>query len=792
MPEMAYNRQKSIRISIRGIVQGVGFRPFIHNLAKRCSLNGTVANTGTGVDILVTGKETLVEEFLSHLKASPPPLAHITEIEISTWNPCEKYQNFTISPTIPGTSRITLVSPDIACCTECLSDIMTPENRRHDYPFTNCTNCGPRLSIIEKIPYDRTNTSMAEFSMCNRCRFEYENPSDRRFHAQPNACPECGPELSWHDSNGNVIGRGNAECMDACALALAQGNIVAIKGLGGFHLAVDAGSKQAIARLRNRKSRKHKPLAIMVPDLRTAESVAFMDKYEQELLLSQERPIVLLEKRSDRLADALSPGIREIGIMLAYTPFHHLLFRRNSCPEVLVMTSGNPAGEPLCIQNSEALARLRGIADYFLLHNRRIVTRVDDSVVRIRGGRLQTIRRSRGYVPLPLHVQGVSGSVLACGAELKNTFSISRDGQVFTSQHVGDLKSPATLSFFEESVQYFKSLLVIRPEVAVCDLHPDYLSSRYAESSGLPPVRVQHHHAHAAAVMAEHQIEEAIAVILDGTGLGTDGTVWGGEFFHIDRQRCTRLGYLLPIPMPGGDAAAAGIWRMGLSLLSASGIDIMDDTWLTPAVAAISAQERSVIQAMIKKGINTPMASSTGRLFDAVASLLGVRQEVTYEAQGAIELESLAWKAVDSELQANNSKKWHPSVQEKDGIMVIDTTCLAPWILDDMRKGVPGSETALHFHMWLARSGVEVIKILAERRAVRRVILGGGCFQNRLLLDIFTKELEKCGFSVYTGETIPVNDAGISVGQVFVAGCRAGAEQLSDTIMPGIIQSNHQ
>jgi hydrogenase maturation protein HypF len=381
--------------------------------------------------------------------------------------------------------------------------------------------------------------------------------------------------------------------------------------------------------------------------------------------------------------------------------------------------------------------------------------------------------------------------MLACGAELKNSFCLSRDTQAFTSQHIGDLKSPATFSFFEKSVQYFQDLLVITPELAVCDLHPDYLSSRYAERSGLPLVRVQHHHAHAAAVMAEHHIEEAIAVILDGTGLGTDGTVWGGEFFHIDRRRCKRLGYLLPIPMPGGDAAATGIWRMGLSLLDASGIDIMDHKLLTPAMAAISAQDRSVIQAMIKKDINAPMASSTGRLFDAVASLLGVRQEVTYEAQGAIELESLAWRAVDSGLQTHNSERWYPSVLEKAGGMVIDTACLAPWILGDMGKGVPGSETALHFHMWLAHSGVEVIKILAERRAVRRVILGGGCFQNRLLLDIFTKELEKYGFSVYTGETIPVNDAGISVGQVFVAGCQAGGVQLSDT-MPGFIQSNHQ
>ncbi len=763
------NHLKSIRIGINGIVQGVGFRPYVHNLAKKFDLSGSVANTGDGVLIHVAGNAAHVDGFLEEIKKNPPALSKITDITVLPWADPPDYNDFFIETSDAGHVRTTLVSPDSACCNACLADIMQPGNRRFDYPFTNCTNCGPRLTIIRKIPYDRKNTSMARFVMCRECLQEYTDPADRRFHAQPNACPSCGPGFSWHDSRGELIAKGSSTAMDQCARALAEGSIAAIKGLGGFHLAVDANSATPISRLRSGKSRRDKPLAVMVPDLETARSVALVNGQERRLLLSRERPIVLLEKRLGVLPEELAPGVSEIGIMLPYTPFHHLLFARPSCPRVLVMTSANPAGEPLCIDNREAISRLHGIADYFLLHDREIVTRVDDSVVQVVRGRKQFIRRSRGYVPAPLQVNGLSGSVLACGAELKNTFCLSRENQLFLSQHIGDLKTPATMAFFQESLRHMQDILGITPERVVCDLHPDYMSSGFARSSGLRVTRVQHHHAHAASVMAEHGLEEAIAVVMDGAGLGNDRSMWGGEFFYVRGCECARLGHLVPIAMPGGDAASVGIWRMGLSLLDAAGVDITGPDLPRP-LAAISPENRSVIRIMIRKGLNTPMTSSAGRLFDAVASILGLRQEVTYEAQGAIELESLARRAAGAGIPGDISAGSKSLIIEREGHLVIDSAALLHGLLNQVLRGTPAHVTALDFHTRLSCSVALAAEQFATRHGTRTVVLSGGCFQNRLLLEFVTLQLEKSGLSVYTGENVPVNDGGISMGQIFIAG----------------------
>ncbi len=766
---MAVSESRKLKIEVRGIVQGVGFRPFIYNLAVRHGLKGSVANTGGGVEIYITGPASKTEKFLELMETGCPPLARILET-VAVDAPDHHFGcRFEIVTSDAGRSNSTLVSPDIATCSDCVSDILSSDNRRYDYPFTNCTNCGPRLTIIEKIPYDRKNTSMAAFTMCPACLEEYNNPQDRRFHAQPNACPACGPELSWHDGSGLMLTADNDACIKGCVRALKNGGISAIKGLGGFHLAVDALSEYAVRRLRKRKSRRHKPLAVMAADLETAETVSLLNDRERELLCSKERPIVLVRRKQGLLPGILAPGIGEIGIMLPYAPLHHLLFARKECPRIIVMTSGNQPGEPICMQNREALEKLGSIADFFLMHNRAVVTRVDDSVARVVRGRLQMIRRSRGYVPVPLEVRGLSGSFFACGAELKNTFCISRGEEVFPGQHIGDLKTPACMAFFEESAHYMRNLLEIVPESAVCDMHPDYLSSRYAAASGLPCTKVQHHHAHAAAVMAEHGLRKGIAAILDGAGLGTDGTVWGGEFFYLNQGKCRRTAHLMPLGMPGGDSAVRDIWRMGLSLLAAGGIDITDDMAVPETLRNIPCENRRVILQMLQKRINTPLASSSGRLFDAVASLLGIRQDVTFEAQAAMELESLAWDAHEPEC-IKDSRHLSASVAEHGRKLVIDHRPLLHRLLEDMRSKVPVPLMALRFHSWLACSAHAVVDRLAERFRTRNIILGGGCFQNRLLLEMLSDRLGKDGYRVYTGEQIPVNDGGVALGQLFAAG----------------------
>lgn len=763
-------------ILVRGVVQGVGFRPFVYNLAKGLGLAGQVANTGRGVEIQVQGTGEILSSFLDQLRNSPPAASRIDSIQIRWDQEAVPVSTFTIIASENGHAT-TLIPPDLATCDDCLTEILDPADRRFDYPFTNCTNCGPRLTIIRKIPYDRSRTSMVYFQMCPQCKREYEDPGDRRFHAQPNACPVCGPRVSWHDRYGRLLTDNNSAVLNSCATALARGYIVAIKGLGGFHLAVDGSSEQAITRLRQRKKRPDKPLAIMAKDLNSLKSkkICRLKPDEEDLLQSRERPIVLLAKRGPDLNEPLAPGMAMLGVMLPYTPLHHLLFARNECPALLVMTSGNKSGAPICTENEEALSELAGIADFFLLHNREIVTRVDDSVARVGAGRTRLIRRARGYAPLPVTFNGTDRAMLGCGAELKNTFCMTRPGEAFVSQHMGDLKGPDNMVFFEESICYYKKTLDISPEVVVRDLHPDYLSSRFADATALPCNRVQHHQAHAGAVMAEHRLDECLAVVYDGAGLGSDGTIWGGEIFHIRQGRCLRMVHLYPFSLPGGDHATREIWRIALSLLHEAGLAGGQRSWLPPELAALDTGKKKTILTMIEKKVNSPPCSSMGRLFDGISALLGIRQQVTFEAQAAMELESLALQATFSPGDHSCPEAVTGSIATDGATITMDHRPLLRRIAADRQKGIKTADLALFFHHWLIRTTTAAIDRIClsgweKKQDAPPIVLAGGCFQNRILLESLVNELENRGFRVYSGEKIPVNDGGIALGQVLLAG----------------------
>ncbi len=761
----------TINIQIEGIVQGVGFRPFIYSLANRIKLTGSVSNTPTGVDIIATGRVCQLNQFIKKIETEAPPLAQINLVKTSPVPLNNSHKSFTIISSRRKEKATTLISPDTATCDDCITDIFTKDDRRYHYPFTNCTNCGPRLSIIKKLPYDREFTSMADFPMCSKCKQEYNNPADRRFHAQPNACPACGPTLEWMDNRGRVITKNNEDCFNNCALALSEGKIAAIKGLGGFHLSVDAFARQAVERLRKRKNRYDKPLAIMVNNLETARHLGCFNQQEFKLLTSHQRPIVLVKKRKSSLADNIAPNINEIGIMLPYTPVHHILFKQRDCPSALVMTSANLSGEPLCTDNQEAIEKLANITDFLLIHNRNIVTRVDDSVVRVIGGKKQTLRRSRGYAPAPIKVPGAKGMILSGGAELKNCLCIARNEDFFLSQHIGDLKGPANMDFFSETSDYLQKTLEITPELFAHDLHPDYLSSRYcsdlAEKQGKKNVKVQHHHAHAAAIMAEHNIEEGLAIIFDGTGLGADNTIWGGEFLLIKKDRSyERLAHLGQFSLPGGDKASEEIWRIGLSLSqhvrNRHNLQFMED---------IATEKRNAIMQLIDKGINSPLSSSVGRLFDGVAAIIGIRQTVTFEAQAAMELETLSWQAWEEKREVADKYKTVRITDNRNDQFQIDYRPLINHLIDDLQKNVPITVLALAFHIWLAETTLHMVSKLNNQGRFnnKKIMLGGGCFQNRLLFKFIQERLYGSGFEVYSGEEIPVNDGCIALGQAFIA-----------------------
>jgi hydrogenase maturation protein HypF len=767
-------KDSDIELHIHGVVQGVGFRPFVYRLAAKFSMAGSVANTADGVIIQLYAPGRKVADFIQALRDNAPVMARITDIEqkycqvlpTKSFIVCESEKADKHGKEI-GIHGI--IPPDTALCPDCLRELFDPTDRRYRYPFINCTNCGPRFTIISCIPYDRPNTSMDVFPMCAPCLTEYQNPANRRFHAEPNACPDCGPKLSWHDATGNSLDV--VEPVREAAQALRQGKIVAIRGLGGFHLAVDAENEAAVAELRRRKGRAAKPLAVMFADIPALKRYCQLEPAEQKIAASPERPIILLRIKDDTgLAVNLAPGIKELGCMLPYTPLHHLLFAGTEAPAALVMTSGNKSGAPICITNEQALAELAGVTDFYLLHNREILTRADDSVGRYMAGAWHLFRRSRGYVPRATKIPAHLPPVIACGAELKSTFCLTRGSDAFLSQHIGDLTNAAVLDFYTESVEHLKSLLQVEPVAAVCDMHPDYLSRRYAEGLGIPLIKVQHHHAHAAAVMVEHGLDKCLAVVMDGTGWGPDNTSWGGEILLADLDGYQRLAHLQTLPMPGGDRAARQGWRMGLAAAYLAGFtefgqpsavrprSYADDSGTTTILC-----DRKIIFEMLAKDINCPRTSSAGRLFDAVASILGIRQISDYEGQAAMELEAMASGQADW----LHEELCLPVCIERQEKVILSVPMLQKML--ELAGNCQTAYLARQFHLWLCHSVCAMLGEIAPP-ADLPLVLAGGCMQNNLLLSGLTDLLRQQNYMVYSGEEIPVNDGGLALGQAVIGG----------------------
>ncbi len=762
---------KRARIRIAGVVQGVGFRPFLYRLAAVHGITGTVRNDAHGVLVDAQGDNGSLAAFVQEIRQSPPPLAKITDMQVE-YLPPTSFARFEIVASEADIERSVLISPDVATCDDCLRELFDPADRRYRYPFINCTNCGPRFTITGDIPYDRANTSMASFAMCADCQREYDDPSDRRFHAQPNACPVCGPQVWLLDGDGRRV-----EAEDAVVRAvelLREGRVVAVKGLGGFHLAVDATNQQAVLRLRRRKHREEKPLAIMSPDLAAVEQYAMVSSAERELLTARERPIVLLRKKSPcPIAEAVAPDNAFIGVMLPYTPLHHLLLRGNFL--ALVMTSGNLSEEPIAKDNREALRRLHEIADFFLVHDRDIVARSDDSVLRVLDGRAMHIRRSRGFVPLPIVLHREYPPVLGCGAELKNTVCLLRGRHAFLSQHIGDLENAETMEFFEEAIVHLEEILQVKPEIVGYDLHPRYLSTRWAkEQRDLRLVGVQHHHAHIAACLAENRGDgPVIGLAMDGTGYGLDGTIWGGEFLLADVRHFERLGHMRPIRMPGGEKAIREPWRMAMAYLyDAYGEELwdLDLPWLQQS----SPSKRLVLDA-VAAGLNAPVTTSCGRLFDGIAAIAGGRLTVSFEGQAAMEWEMAMYQqAWPEEMRAGEeptlSDRYPLELVETDSGLELDYRPLVRAAVDEVLAGKSAAIVSRRFHAGLCWGFAEVCVLLRERTGVSTVALSGGCFQNVYLSSVLPRLLRARGLEVLTHRLLPPNDGCISVGQAVVAG----------------------
>lgn len=747
-------------IQVFGTVQGVGFRPYIYRLATDRSLEGNISNTPAGVTIEVQGPNEAVDDFVARLPEEAPELAHITRLQVREL-PCRRDNGFEIRLSRTGGHASAQISPDVAVCADCLREMFDPDDRRYLYPFINCTNCGPRFTILREIPYDRPRTSMAVFPMCAECRAEYDDPRNRRFHAQPNACWKCGPQLELWDESGGAI-QANDPIL-AVIERLHTGEIAAIKGLGGFHLAVDATNSAAVDELRRRKRRAEKPFAVMVADASAASCFCEMSVEEQRLLESRQRPIVLLRKSAGgALSESIAPGHGEIGIFLPYTPLHYLLFAGGKFT-ALVMTSANLSDEPIAIDNREAVSRLSGIADSFLVHNRDILIRCDDSVVRFAGGRARQIRRSRGYVPSPVMLRREVPEILAVGGELKNTICLTRGAEAFLSQHVGDLENVTAFDFFRETVEHLSKVLEIEPRIIAHDLHPDYLSTKWAlERTGVKRIAVQHHHAHIASCMAENHLDgEVIGFSFDGTGFGSDGHIWGGEALICGYAGFRRAAHLAYVPMPGGEAAIREPWRMAVSYLA----QVFGDSFLrldVPFVRGLDRRKAETLLQMMQKRINSPLTSSCGRLFDAVAALLGLRSTVTYEAQAAVELESLA--------RRSNDEQAHPfEIVSRGNTWQIDARPLFDAIVCDLGRGLPSGAIARRFHNGLSKTLAQLAEILRQETSFNCVCLSGGAFYNQILTSRLLQELKAADFEVFTHSEVPAGDGGLSLGQAIVA-----------------------
>ena len=754
------NNTAAKRIDVNGIVQGVGFRPFVYNLARQYNLKGEVANTAAGVSIHIEGPPEDIQAFETDLTAKCPPLAHVVEIAGRTGSvkPCVEFR---IVRSRDRARMATLISPDVSICDDCRRELFDPKDRRYRYPFINCTNCGPRYTIIDDIPYDRPKTSMRHFKMCAACQAEYDDPTNRRFHAQPNACERCGPLVSLHDHRRKPITTDNP--IKAAADCIRQGYIVAVKGLGGYHLVVDALDSEAVLRLRRRKLREEKPFAVMSADLTRVREYARVRPEEETELTSIQRPIVLLRKKSpNRISEAVAPGNKYWGVMLPYTPLHYLLFEHRFT--ALVMTSANLSEEPIAIDNDDAFERLAGIADYFLIHNRDIYLRSDDSILKHTAGHRRYIRRSRGYVPIPVFLNRAVPSILACGAELKNTICLTKGDKAFLSQHIGDLENMATLDFFKLTVAHLERILEIQPEFIACDMHPDYLSTRFArEQTQIPIIEIQHHHAHIASCMAEHKLEGAvIGLAFDGTGYGTDGTIWGGEVLVADAKQFERVAHLAEVPMPGSSAAIKAPWRMALSYLRATFGENLPELDL-PLLKKIEPQKVDIIVQMMEKNINCPQTSSLGRLFDAVAAIIGIRRRVNFEGQAAMELEMLT----DGCSDAPYDIQWTSQAPVK-----ILPQPIIRGVVQDVQNGMPPADISARFHRTLIVVFAEICATIRRRHDLNRVVLSGGCFQNSLLLEGLIGQLAAQNFEVFAHRQVPANDGGIALGQAIVAAAR--------------------
>jgi hydrogenase maturation protein HypF len=751
------NNHAAKRIEVNGIVQGVGFRPFVYYLAHQYDLKGEVANTAAGVSIHIEGPPEYIQAFETDLAAKCPPLAHIVKISGRSES-VKPYADFRIVKSRSQTRVSTLISPDVSICDDCLRELFDPRDRRYLYPFINCTNCGPRYTIIDDIPYDRPKTSMRHFKMCNACQSEYDDPSDRRFHAQPNACAECGPFISLYINHREPFDTDDP--VKKAADLIRQGQIVALKGLGGFHLVADAENGEAVRRLRNRKMREEKPFAIMSIDLECIREYAHVEPEEEKLLTSIQRPIVLLKKRTlNPISEEVAPRNKYLGVMLPYTPLHYLILNHGFT--ALVMTSANLSEEPIAIDNDDAFERLADIADTYLIHNRDIYLRSDDSIVRHTAGHTRYIRRSRGFVPIPVFLNHTVPSILACGAELKNTICITKDDKAFISQHIGDLENLATLDFFELTVAHLQRILEISPEIIACDMHPDYLSTQYAkEQQNMQKVEVQHHHAHIVSCMAEHKLDgEVIGLSFDGTGYGADGALWGGEVLVAEAHHFERVTHLAYVPMPGGEAAIKEPWRMAVSYLHDAFGDDFRDLDL-PILKQADPQKLKIIVEMILKCVNSPQTSSLGRLFDGVAAIIGIRQQVNFEGQAAMELEMLAADDADSmydfEWVSGDAFKIFPAP-------------IIRGVVRDLQNGLSTAEIGAKFHKTIVALFAEVCTSVRNESDLNRVVLSGGCFQNSILLAGLIQKLESRNFQVFTHRQVPANDGGISLGQALVA-----------------------
>ena len=766
---------ENTRIHIKGIVQGVGFRPFVYNLAVKYGLRGWCLNDSEGVVIEVEGDPAA--PFMDELRNSPPPLSRIESMTVEKVAGNRGYKGFAIRESMSVEGRSVLVSPDVAVCLECLNEMLDPSDRRYLYPFINCTNCGPRYSIVKDIPYDRPKTMMAPFVMCAECDGEYHDPSNRRFHAQPNACAPCGPKAWLHA----VPAAGeDFEAISTARKLLKEGAVLAIKGLGGFHLATDAENPEAVQHLRERKRRplkkglcSNKPFALMAQDIETARAFCEVSEEEEKALLERQRPIVLLEKKKGQriIADAVAPGNRRFGVMLPYTPLHRLLFHPEGVFKALVMTSGNLSDEPIVIENDDALERLSSIADFFLLHDRGIYMRVDDSILRVDGKARRLIRRARGFVPDVIPLGEETEEVFAAGGLLKNTFCITKGQNAIVSQHIGDLENHEAMKFYKETLKNLKNTFRADPKIVAHDLHPDYLSTafalEYAREHKIPAekvIAVQHHHAHIAGAMAEHGLRnDVIGVSFDGTGFGTDGNIWGGEFLVANRQEFKRAAHLKYARLPGGDMAAKEPWRMAISyLMDSGGVDSVE------GFRQRIGSKAGIVEDMIRKGVNSPYTSSMGRLFDAVASIAGVRDEITFEAEAAIELESIADR---------NETGGYPFGVIGSEPLEIDAAPLIRAVVQDVNNGASVEAIAGRFHNAIAEMTLQVSATLRDSSGINDIVLTGGVFQNSLLAKLATVRLEKAGFRVYMPEKVPSNDGGISLGQAVVAWERVKGER---------------